>query len=131
MIYGLYISSIGGVGTVYTNIPSKEEVASDILVLGFLSAVRAFGHEIYHELQFIQFVRSRIVFLPSQDVYCIAVHASNDHTPVDLLEYLEEIRDHVNESCWKELGNELFSNITHLNEIIINFNQECLKKRGW
>jgi len=105
MILNVFFVSSGGIGHVLHEYEGDTEPSKidGMLSSGFFTAIRAFGREIYQELQFIQFVRSRVVFLPSHELYVLSVHATNDHSTEDLLYFLEDIRDLINTDYWDEI----------------------------
>jgi hypothetical protein len=136
MILNLFFVSIGGIGhALILDETGGEERASkseDMLTSGFFTAIRAFGREIYQELQFIQFVRSRVVFLPSQELYVLSIHATNTHSAEDLLYFLEDIRDEINTNFWEDIHKPNFfcdaQNIRQKIQPIVN---TAIEKRSW
>ncbi len=133
MILNIYFISNGGVGHAFTfNAPPPKDQTDDILTSGFFIAIRSFGRNIYQELQYIQFVRSRVCFLPSQDQYVLCVHATNEFSPEDLLVFLEDIRDDINTNFWTEIHDpNFYCEATSLKKKIFPFMRQALTERGW
>lgn len=133
MILKIFLVSTGGIGHIF-NIKEENSIKdeNDILTSGFFIAIRSFGRSIYQELQYIQFVRSRVCFLPSQEKYVLCVHATNDYSANDLLFFLEDIRDDINTELWDEIQNqEFFCNSSTLKKYITPFIQKAMKNRRW
>jgi len=135
MIYNLYMFALSGVGQIISLHTSKKlKEGMDILIGGFLSAMRGFSHELTEELKALLFVNSQMVILPSQNRYILVAHASYDNTNEELLHYLELIRDQINEKYWDEIHTDMFYiNTSELNKKIedivlkITYNQKWVE----
>ena len=126
--------SINGVGQIILNSENAPIIKSkdDLLMTSFFSAIRAFGRELYQELQYIQFVSSRIVFLPSLDLYVIAIHASNDYKEEELLDFIEDIRDEVNTNFWDEIHkDDFFISSKRVNNVFQPIVIKKINQKGW
>ena len=136
MILNIFFVSSGGIGHALAFDEKQSDNRStkidDGLTGGLFTAIRAFGREIYQELQFIQFVRSRVVFLPSQELYVLSIHATNDHSADDLLYFLEDLRDEINTKYWEEIHvQDFFCNSGAIRKKIQPIVNEALEKRSW
>ena len=135
-ILNLFFVSSGGIG--HALILDEKEGESEhshsesLLTSGFYTAIRGFGREIYQELQYIQFVRSRVVFLPSQELYVLSVHATNDLSAEELLYFLEDLRDEINTNFWDEIHAPLFfCDARAIKKKIQPMVIKTIEERGW
>jgi hypothetical protein len=108
MIYTVLLFSYAGIGHAFSNNSNKYKEIE--LTSCFLSALQTFARELKEEVQSIKFVRSRIVFLPSQQLYTIALHTSLDENENDAFEILESIRDEINITLNEHIYREGFFN---------------------
>ena len=136
MILNLFFVSSGGIGHALILEKNRENGeplnSDDVLTSGFFTAIRSFGRGIYQELQFIQFVRSRVVFLPSQELYVLSIHATNDLSAEELLYFLEDLRDEINTDFWDEIHNsDFFCDNRAIKLNIQPIVDKAIAKRGW
>jgi hypothetical protein len=136
MILNLFFVSSAGIGhaLILNDIEGDSEPSrsESLLTSGFYTAIRGFGREIYQELQYIQFVRSRVVFLPSQELYVLSVHATNDHSAEELLYFLEDLRDEINTNFWDEIHLPMFfCDARAIKKKIQPIVNAVMDKKGW
>ena len=134
MIFKIYVMSIHGVGQVISHSENASVIESkdELLMTSFFSAMRSFGRELYQELQYIQFVSSRVVFLPSLDLYVVAIHASNDYDSEELLDFIEDIRDEVNTNFWEDIHkDDFFISSKRVNDVFQPIVIKTINQRGW
>lgn len=122
LIEFVFIFNTGGVGAVIWPQVDEADVREDdhfSLSIGFISAIQAFGRDVLNEIQYIQMVPRRMVFLPSQHLFTLMAVTSNDLDPYSTLHFLEDVRDQILEKYWDEIKSSpstFFSKISYIME---------------
>lgn len=131
MILNVLIFSVGGIGYTFTVTNQDSDFKEIDLTSCFLSALQSFGRELKEEVQSINFVHSRIVFLPSNGLYTVAVHMTLDESETDGFEFLEAIRDEINVTYADQIQKEFFfEDGTTIKQIMFPIFKKLLQLRG-